>query len=204
VVVVGLTGGIGSGKSTVAALLAARGAAVVDADAVAREVVAPGGSAHDAVVLRFGPGVVAPGGEIDRPALAALVFADEAARADLNGLVHPAVHHEMLRRLADVGAHRPDAVVVLDVPLLAEVGSDRYQVSGVLVVDAPVEVAVARLVAERGFDEEAARARVAAQASREERRAVADRVIDNAGDLAHLEAEVDRAWSWILGLPPAG
>ncbi len=198
-VVVGLTGGIGSGKSTVARLLAERGAQVVDADLVAREVVAPGGTAHDAVVERFGSSVVADDGSLDRPALAALVFGDDAARTDLNGIVHPAVHDEVLRRVAAAAAD-PDAVVVLDIPLLAEVGRDSYPLAGVIVVDAPVDVAVARLVADRGFTEEDARARVAAQASRQERLAIADVVIDNSGDLGHLRSEAERAWAWIQAL----
>lgn len=200
----GLTGGIGSGKSTVAGMLAQRGAVIIDADVIAREVVAPGGPAHAAVVARFGPAVVAKDGNLDRPALAAAVFGDDQAaldrRKDLNGIVHPAVGAEIMRRLAAAGEADPDAVVVLDVPLLAEVGRDRYPVAGVLVVDGPVEVAVARLVADRGFSEEDARARVAAQATREERRAIADVVLDNSGDLDHLEGEVERAWSYIAGL----
>jgi dephospho-CoA kinase len=200
VVVVGLTGGIGSGKSTVARLLAERGAVVVDADVVAREVTAPGGPAHDAVVQRFGPEVVGPGGDLDRPALARLVFGDERAREELNAIVHPAVHQGVLARLAAANAADPDAVVVLDVPLLAEVGRDRYPVAGVLVVDLPVDAAVARLMTDRGFSPEDARARVAAQATRDERRAIADVVIDNSGDLGHLRAEVDRAWAWIQQL----
>lgn len=199
-VVLGLTGGIGSGKSTVARLLAERGAVIVDADVVAREVVAPGRPAHQAVVDRFGPAVVAADGALDRRALADVVFGDAEAREDLNGIVHPAVHAAMLDRVAAAGAADPDAVVVLDVPLLAEVGRDRYPLAGVLVVDAPVDAAVARLVAGRGFTEQDARARVAAQASRDERRAIADVVLDNSGDLDHLRAEVDRAWDWIQGL----
>ena len=199
-VVVGLTGGIGSGKSTVARLLAERGAVVIDADVVAREAVAPGGAAHDAVVERFGPAVVAAGGEIDRPALAAMVFADEAARQDLNGIVHPAVRAEVLERVAAAGAADHDAVVVLDVPLLAEVGRDRYPAAGVIVVDVPVDTAIARLIGSRGLTEEDARARVAAQATRAERRAIADVVIDNSGDLDHLQNEVDRAWAWVVTL----
>jgi len=197
VVVVGLTGGIGSGKSTVGRLLAERGAEVIDADLIACQVVAPEGSAHDAVVERFGPAVVEDDGGLNRPALADLVFGDEAARHDLNRIVHPAVHEEMLRRAA---AAPPGAVVVLDVPLLAEVGRDRYPVAGVIVVDAPVGVAVARLVAERGFTEDDAWARVEAQATREQRLAIADHVIDNAGDLDHLRSEVDRAWAWVQAL----
>ena len=201
-VVVGLTGGIGSGKSTVAQMLAERGAVVVDADVVAREVVAPDGPAFAAVVERFGPAVVAADGTLDRPALAALVFGDAAAREDLNRIVHPVVGEEVLRRLAAIGARDPDAVVVLDVPLLAEVGRDRYPVAGVIVVDVPVDVAVARLVDGRGFSREDALARVAAQAPREERRAIADVMVDNAGDLDHLRDEVERAWTWIQGLRP--
>lgn len=197
----GLTGGIGSGKSTVAGLLAERGAVIIDADVIARQVVAPGGPAHAAVVDRFGPAVVAKDGNLDRPALADLVFGDDQARKDLNAIVHPAVGAEMMRRLAAAGEADPDAVVVLDVPLLAEVGRDRYPVAGVLVVDVPVDVAVARLVADRGFTEEDARARVAAQASREQRLAIADVVLDNSGDLDHLRTEVDRAWTWIATLP---
>jgi len=200
VIVLGLTGGVGSGKSTVGRLLAERGAVVIDADLVAREVMAPGMQAHDAVAERFGPEAVAADGTIDRPALAALVFADPTARRDLNAIVHPAVREEILAQVEGVGAAQPDAIVVLEVPLLAEVGRDRYPVAGVLVVDVPVELAVTRLVSGRGFSEEEAWARIAAQATRDERRAVADEVIDNSGDLDHLRSEVDRAWAWILAL----
>lgn len=199
-IVLGLTGGVGSGKSTVGRLLAERGAVVIDADLVAREVMAPGMQAHDAVAERFGPEAVAADGTIDRPALAALVFADPTARRDLNAIVHPAVREEILAQVEGVGAAQPDAIVVLEVPLLAEVGRDRYPVAGVLVVDVPVELAVTRLVSGRGFSEEEAWARIAAQATRDERRAVADEVIDNSGDLDHLRSEVDRAWAWILAL----
>lgn len=199
-IVLGLTGGIGSGKSTVARLLAERGAVVIDTDVVAREVTAPGGAAHQAVADRFGPGVVAADGTVDRPALAALVFGDEAARDDLNRIVHPAIREEVLRRVTAAGGGDPDAVVVLEVPLLAEIGRDRYPVAGVVVVDAPVDLAVARLVTGRGFSEHDARARLAAQATRHQRLAIADLVIDNSGDLDHLRAEVDRAWTWIQTL----
>lgn len=198
--VVGLTGGIGSGKSTVASMLAELGAVTVDADLLAREVVAPGGPAHDAIVERFGREVVGPDGGLDRRALAALVFDDEAARQDLNRIVHPAVHQETIGRVAAAGAEDPDAIVVLDIPLLAEVGRDRYPLAGVLVVDLPAELAIERLVADRGFAEQDARARMAAQATRAERLAIADLVIDNSGDLDHLQAEVERAWTWIQGL----
>ncbi|HEX2038334.1 MAG TPA: dephospho-CoA kinase [Acidimicrobiales bacterium] len=190
-VVIGLTGGIGSGKSTVAGLLAERGAVIVDADGIAREVVEPGGPAHDAVVARFGT--------TDRPTIASVVFADPQARADLNAIVHPAVGFEIARRLAEHAD--TDRVVVLDLPLLVETGGrDRYPVAGVVVVDAPVEVAVARLVEQRGMDEADARARVAAQATRGERLAAADFVIDNSGSLAGLREEVERCWSWMRSL----
>ena len=202
--VVGLTGGIGAGKSTVASLLAGRGARVLDADAVAREVVAPGSPTHAEVVRRFGRSVTADDGTLDRGALAALVFADDQAREDLNHIVHPAVRDGILRRLAAAEVADPHGVVVLDIPLLAEVGPDRYPLEGVIVVDLPIDVAVERLRADRDFTEADARARVAAQATREERRAIGDVVIDNSGDLAHLRTEVDRAWAWIQTLdgPP--
>lgn len=204
VVVVGLTGGIGSGKSTVSRLLAERGAVVVDADAIVRELQEPGGEAYAAIVDRFGPSVVAPDGTLDRGALASVVFADAGARADLQGLTWPLVGRVMAERIA---AHAGgDAVVVLDVPMLAERGRGAYPVAGVIVVDAPVEVAVARLVEQRGFSEADARARAAAQMSREERRPVADVVVDNSGSLSDLEAQVDEVWAWIERLrsdPPA-
>ena len=195
--VVGLTGGSGAGKSTVSARLAARGAVVVDADAVVRELQASGTPVFEAIVERFGPGVVGPDGELDRPALAAIVFGDPEALADLNRLVHPAVGAEVLRRVAE--QEGTDRVVVLDVPLLVESG--RYRASGVIVVDAPPEVAVERLVRGRGMTAEEARARMARQASREERLARADLVIDNSGPPEALDEAVDRAWAWIQTLP---
>lgn len=189
--VIGLTGGIGSGKSTVAALLAEQGAVIVDADRIARDVVAPGGPAHDALVARFGT--------TDRPAIAAIVFEDPYALADLNAIVHPAVGAEIVRRLAEHAD--TDDVVILDLPLLVETGGrDRYPVAAVVVVDAPVEVAVARLVQQRGMAESDARARIAAQATREERLAAADFVIDNGGTIGQLREEVERCWSWMRSL----
>lgn len=201
-ILVGLTGGIGSGKSTVAALLAARGATVIDADAVTRELQAPGQPVLASIAARFGPIVVAPDGSLDRQALADLVFAPDGAEAlaDLNAIVHPAVGAEIARRLEE--AARGDGVVVLDVPLLVESGRD--DMAAVVVVDVDPEVAVARLVEQRGMREADARARIARQASREERRARADLVVDNAGDRAALEAQVDALWPTLLALPPAG
>jgi dephospho-CoA kinase len=197
--VVGLTGGIGSGKSTVSAMLIRRGAVVIDADVIAREVVEPGKEAYEEVVRRFGDSVKGPDGGLDRPALAAIVFADASARADLEAIVHPAVGAVLLERLAaEVGT---DHVVVLDIPLLVEAGGRRrYPLAGVLVVDAPEDIALERLVVLRGMPEEAARARVAAQAAREERLRLADFVILNIGTLDELEEMVERAWEWIAGL----
>lgn len=196
VLLIGLTGGIGSGKSTVSRKLVERGARLIDADAVVRDLQRAGTPVFEAMVERFGPSIVGADGELDRPAVAAIVFADEAARKDLNAIVHPAVGAEIGRRLAEAAA--TDDVVILDVPLLVESG--RYEVAGLLVVDTPVDVAVARVVSARGMSEADARARVAVQATREERLARADHVIDNSGPPSVLDAEVNRAWSWIRGL----
>ncbi len=187
----GLTGGIGSGKSTVAEMLAERGAVVVDTDEIAREVVEPGGPAHAAVASRFGPGVLSAGGQIDRSALAAVVFSDQRALADLNAIVHPAVAEGVRNRLARLPA---DAVAVVVVPLLVETG---WSADLVVVVDAPEDEAVARVVRQRDMAEPEVRRRMAAQASRAERRARADHVVDNRGSREDLRAEVDRLWERI-------
>ncbi len=192
-IVVGLTGGIGSGKSTVSALLRARGATIVDADLIARQVVEPGGAAYQAVIDRFGRGVLDAAGRLDRAALADLVFRDEKAREDLQGITWPAIQGEMARQVLDAG----DGVVIMDIPLLKE---RREPMLGVIVVDTPEDVAVGRLVELRGFDEGDARRRIAAQISRDDRRQLADVVIDNAGDLESLEAQVEDAWKWINSL----
>jgi dephospho-CoA kinase len=187
---IGLTGGIGSGKSTVSALLAARGAVIVDADRIAREVVEPGTPGLAAVVDAFGPGVLTADGALDRPALAGIVFADPAARRQLDAIVHPLVR---TRATELEGAAPSGAVVVHDVPLLVETG----QVSSydlVLVVEADPETRVARLV-KRGLTGDDARARIAAQATDEQRRAVADVVLDNSGTPEQLAAQVDRFWA---------
>ncbi|WP_138758433.1 dephospho-CoA kinase [Modestobacter altitudinis] len=187
---IGLTGGIGSGKSTVATLLAQRGAVVVDADRIAREVVEPGTPGLAAVVAEFGSGVLTAEGALDRPALAAVVFGDPAARARLDAVVHPLVR---ARAAEQVQAAPPDAVVVQDVPLLVETGqAGSYDL--VLVVETDLGTRVARL-GERGLPAEDARARIASQATDEERRAVADVVLRNDGDRAALEAQVERFWA---------
>ena len=186
---VGLTGGVGSGKSTVSRLLAERGAVVIDADAIAREVVEPGTPGFDAVVETFGQSVVGADGRLDRPALAAIVFGDEDRRLQLNAIVHPLVG----QRTVELAAAAPaDAVVVYDIPLLVE--SDMAaSFDFVLVVEASVDVRLARLH-ERGMVETDARERMAAQASDAQRRAVADAVLDNNGSLADLERQVDEVW----------
>jgi dephospho-CoA kinase len=194
VLVVGLTGGIGSGKSEVARRLAALGAVVIDADAIAREVVAPGSPGLAQVVAEFGDGVLAADGSLDRDRLAAEVFGDDGARARLNGIVHPLIGACMIERTAAAGESDPHAVVVNDVPLLVEGGlSDRYDV--VVVVDVDPETQVRRLVGQRGMSEADVRARMAVQATREQRLAVADHVIDNSGDLDELDRSVRQVWA---------
>ncbi len=193
---IGLTGGIGSGKSTVSSLLTARGAVVVDADAITRELQSPGTPVLAAIVERFGDGVVAPDGTLDRQALADVVFVDDEALRDLNAIVHPAVGQEIGRRLAELAD--TDEIVVLDVPLLVESGRD--DMVALVVVDVDPDLAAERLVEHRGMKIEDVRARQARQATREERRARADVVIDNGGDLAALEAQVDAAWDRIREL----
>ena len=187
---IGLTGGIGSGKSTVSALLAARGAVIVDADRIAREVVEPGTPGLARIVEAFGEGVLAPDGSLDRAALAAVVFAEPEARRQLDGIVHPLVR----ARAAELAAAAPpDAVVVNDVPLLVETGqASSYDL--VLVVEADPATRVSRLV-QRGLTAVDARARMEAQASDEERRAVADVVLDNSGTPEGLAEQVDRFWT---------
>ncbi|RFS85237.1 dephospho-CoA kinase [Actinomadura spongiicola] len=187
---VGLTGGIGSGKSEVARRLAEHGAVVIDADRIAREVVEPGTPGLAAVVAEFGADVLLPSGALDRERLGRIVFADPERLAALNAIVHPLVA-ERTKRLMDEAPD--DAVVVHDVPLLAENGL-ASQYDEVVVVDAPEDVQLDRLVARRGMTEEDARARMSAQASREGRRAVATHVIDNSGSLDALKAQVDALW----------
>ena len=191
---VGLTGGLGSGKSTVAALLGEHGAVIIDADVVAREVVRAGTPGFAAVVARFGPGVVGRDGELDRAALARIVFADGAALDELNAIVHPLVGSRSAELAAAVP---PGAVVVHDIPLLAENGlADRFDT--VVVVEADREIRLARL-AERGLTRAEAEARMAAQATDEQRRAIADEIMRNDGDLDSLARQIDRLWDRLLG-----
>jgi dephospho-CoA kinase len=193
---VGLTGGIGAGKSAVADLLAGHGAVLIDADRIAREVVEPGGPAYQPLIDRFGPTIVDAEARIDRPALAAMVFSDPEALADLNAITHPAIGAEMARR-KDAAAGT-DAVVVLDIPLLKAEHRDTMSLDAVVVVDAPVETALDRLVEIRGMTRADAQARMAAQVSRDERLSGADFVVDNSKDLEHLGNEVERVWQGLL------
>lgn len=202
---VGLTGGVGSGKSTAARLLAGHGAVVVDADVLAREVVAVGTEGLERVVQRFGPAVLGPAGQLDRSALARLVFADPTARADLEGIVHPRVR-ALAQILEDAAVQRaPDAVVVHDIPLLVETGQagpgSRFR--PVVVVDASDEVRLARLIG-RGMSDPEARSRMTAQASRGERLAAADVVLDNEGPRGFLAAQVEALWRRLRAAATAG
>ena len=187
----GLTGGIGSGKSTVSARLASHGAVVIDYDQLARDAVEVGTPALAAIAERFGPDVIAPDGSLDRPALGSIVFGDDAARADLEAITHPAIVELAIAREETVP---DDGVVVHDHPLLVEMGMAAF-CDLVVVVDAPEDVQVERLVTTRGMTEADARARMAAQASREERLAEADVVLDNTGSIEDLEARVDELWA---------
>lgn len=193
---IGLTGGIGSGKSTVAQLFADLGAQVIDADAIAREVVEPGSEGLAALIDAFGPRILSRDQSLNRQALADIVFADPHARQTLNGITHPRI----AARTAELIAALPDdAVLIHDVPLLVELNmQSAYDL--VVVVDAPDELRVKRLV-DRGHTPEDARARIAAQAPRQQRLAVADILIDNAGDLEDLSRQVRSAWPAVSGRP---
>jgi len=193
---IGLTGGIGSGKSTVAALLVKRGAVLLDADAIVRELQEPGTPVFVAMVERWGDDIVAADGGLNRQAVADRAFGDVDELVALNAIVHPAVADEMTRRRKALAG--TDATVILDIPLLVESGHEGL--GGVIVVDVDPDVAVGRLVTHRGFTEDDARGRIARQASREDRLARADVVIDNSGTVADLFAEVGLAWAWIEGL----
>ena len=191
----GLTGGIASGKSAVSSILRDLGAVIIDADALAREVVAKGTPGLDAVVAEFGADLLGPDGELDRPKMGALVFADEDARRRLEAIVHPLVFERIVA--LEEGAPE-DAVVVHDIPLLAESGrADTFD--AVIVVDAPQDVQIERMVRDRGWSEAEARARIAAQADPDERRAIATHLIDNTGTLADLRGRVEAVFGEIVG-----
>ncbi|MFI2102520.1 dephospho-CoA kinase [Isoptericola sp. NPDC019693] len=190
---IGLTGGIAAGKSVVARRLAELGAVVIDHDLLAREVVEPGTVGLDEVVAAFGDGVLAADGSLDRPALGRLVFDDAAARERLEGILHPEIRRLAAEREALAGAADDRAVVVHDIPLLVETGqADRFHL--LVVVHAPAEQRVGRLLGGRGLDDASARARVAAQATDDERAAVADVVLDGTGTEDGLREQVDALW----------
>jgi len=196
-ILVGLTGGIGAGKSTVSARLAERGAVIVDADQIARDLQSPGSPVVAAMAERFGAHIVGEDGELDRGAVAEIVFNDKDALKDLNGIVHPAMQDEIQRQ---IDAQRDtDKVVVLDFPLLGE--NPREGLVATIVVDVPTDIAVERLVQQRGMDEGDARARIDSQISREERRQRASHVIDNSGSLEALDAQLDELWAELTSLP---
>jgi dephospho-CoA kinase len=198
-ILVGLTGGIGSGKSTVSQMLADRGAIIIDGDAIARELQRSGTAVFAAMVERFGD-VVGADGQLDRAKIASIVFADAQALTDLNKIVHPAIGVEMMRRISEM--RNTDAIAILDFPLLAE--SPRKGLSGVIVVDIDPEIAIERVVRDRGMKASDVQARMNKQASRQDRLAIADRVLDNSGTKEDLVRQVEDAWEWIATLPDAG
>jgi dephospho-CoA kinase len=195
VIRIGLTGGIGSGKSTVATMLAERGAVIIDADQISRELVEPGGEALAALVTEFGPRILQENGSLSRGELAALAFSEPEATARLNAIMHPLIREESARRLREA----PQApAVVYDMPLLVETGQQDL-VDLVVVADVPEEVQLDRAIRLRGLDPVDVRRRMEVQASREVRLAAADVVIDNSGDLAQTQAQVSRLWDEIVG-----
>ncbi|MFT7646566.1 MAG: dephospho-CoA kinase [Candidatus Poriferisodalaceae bacterium] len=203
-IVIGLTGGIGSGKSTVSEHLVARSAVLIDADALVKKLQSPGGEVYGDMVAHFGEVIVADDGTLNRQAIADIVFSDKEQLKALNEMVHPVVNRvirEQIRAQANT-----DNLVVLDIPLLIESlllpGPPRYVTSGVLVVDTPPETAIARLVEHRGFAQDDAEKRIKNQVSREKRLELADFVVDNGGALDALAPQLEAAWEWATALPP--
>jgi dephospho-CoA kinase len=195
-ILIGLTGGIGSGKSEVARRLTERGAEIIDADLIVRELQQPGAEIYEKMIELFGSEVVAADKSLDRTAIAKKVFTDESLLKTLNQLVHPVVKRVMNERVESF--RDTEKVVILDIPLLVE--NPREGLDGVLVVDLDAEIAVKRLVEQRNMSAEDARARIAKQATREQRLAIANHVIDNSGDRNALSQKIEIAWSWIKSL----
>ena len=195
-ILIGLTGGIGSGKSEVARRLTERGAEIIDADSIVRELQQPGAEIYEKMIELFGSEVVAADKSLDRTAIAKKVFTDESLLKTLNQLVHPVVKRVMNERVESF--RDTEKVVILDIPLLVE--NPREGLDGVLVVDLDAEIAVKRLVEQRNMSAEDARARIAKQATREQRLAIANHVIDNSGDRNALSQKIEIAWSWIKSL----
>ena len=196
-ILVGLTGGIGSGKSTVSSMLAARGAEIIDADVITRDLQQPGSPVVMAIAERFGDEVLDADHGLLRARVAEIVFADAEALRALNAIVHPAVGAEINRRIRLMAS--TNKVVVLDIPLLTE--NPRSELQGKIVVDLPPEIQVERLVRHRGFTEDDARARITRQAGRDERLKGADFVIDNSGAVEDLDRQVSLLWDWLASLP---
>lgn len=192
--VVALTGGIGAGKSSASALLVERGAVLIDGDGVAKELQAKGGKGYEAMVEKFGDGILGPDGELDRPKIAAMVFSDKDKLNDLNAIMLPMIGLTIVERVA--ANADTDNVVLLDLPLLGG-GQTAYDIKATIVIDCPVEIAIDRLVNSRGMDAEDAARRIANQITREERVKLADFVIDNSGDAEQLAKAADACWEWI-------
>jgi dephospho-CoA kinase len=195
---IALTGSIGSGKSTVSSGLAARGAVIIDGDLVARELQEPGEPVFAEMVGLFGDGIVAADGTLDRQAVADIVFPDPEQLARLTAITEPAIRSAVIERVDSYDG--TDRVVIVDAAIITT--RHLYGEQATIVVDTPIDVAVARVVAQRGMSEDDVRARMASQLSREERLALADFVIDNSGTNEDLEARIDEAWAWIETLPP--
>lgn len=200
-IVVGVTGGIGAGKSAVTDAMAAKGALVVDADVIAREIVEPGSEALDEIIHVFGDSVVNELGDLDRQRVADLIFANENLRLTLNSITHPRINQVMKASIEE--SRLRSGVCLVAIPLLVAEHRKRLGLNAVVVVDCPTEVAVDRLVRQRNFDESDARARIASQMSRDDRLLLADYVVDNKGDVNDLNHQIDRLWHTLLERPEA-
>jgi len=195
-IVVGVAGGIGSGKTAVTDVMGARGAIVIDADVIARDIVAPGSPCLEEIRSAFGDRVLHEDGSLNREALATIVFTDESARLQLNELTHPRINDEMKRQIALT--HARDGVCLIAIPLLVSEHLERLGLDAIIVVDCPTEIALERLVTDRQFDRDHARSRIASQISREERNALGDYVVVNDGTRDQLERKIDDLWSVLL------
>ncbi len=195
-IVVGVAGGIGSGKTAVTDVMGARGAIVIDADVIARDIVAPGSPCLEEIRSAFGDHVLHEDGSLNREALATIVFTDESARLQLNEITHPRINDEMKRQIALT--HARDGVCLIAIPLLVSEHRERLGLDAIIVVDCPTEIALERLVTDRQFDRDHARSRIASQISREERNALGDYVVVNDGTRDQLERKIDDLWSVLL------
>ena len=195
-IVVGVAGGIGSGKTAVTDVMGARGAIVIDADVIARDIVAPGSPCLEEIRSAFGDHVLHEDGSLNREALATIVFTDESARLQLNEITHPRINDEMKRQIALT--HARDGVCLIAIPLLVSEHRERLGLDAIIVVDCPTEIALERLVTDRQFDRDHARSRIASQISRDERNALGDYVVVNDGTREQLERKIDDLWSVLL------